>query len=232
MASSPIPVGISNRHVHLSQEDLDVLFGADHQLQELKPLSQPGQFAAEEVVTLVGPKGRIDKVRILGPVRKSTQIEISQTDAIKLGINPPVRDSGDLEGSPGLSLVGPIGEVKQTKGVILACRHIHMPTGDARRFGLSDKDRVDVMTEGDRAVVFKGVLIRVSDSYALEMHLDTDEANAALLRNGDSVLLCRQESERQAAQPIERFMQLWVPPIMRPAAVSFLRSSWPPVNIS
>lgn len=185
-----VPVGISNRHVHLAAADLATLFGAGYQLKEMKPLSQPGQFAAEEVVTIVGPKGKIDKVRILGPERKASQVEISQTDAYKLGITAPVRDSGDLKGSPGLKLVGPKGEVELDSGAILACRHIHMTTSDARRLGVRDKERVRVRANGERGVTFDNVLVRVSDSFALEMHVDTDEANCALMRNGDTVRLC------------------------------------------
>lgn len=184
-----IPVGISSRHVHVSQADLEALFGPGYQLNEMRPLSQPGQYAATEVVSLVGPKGRIDKVRILGPARPESQVEISQTDAFKLGVSAPVRDSGDLEGTPGLTLVGPHGEVKLTKGTILACRHIHMTPQDAAGFGVKDQDRVNVRVTGERPVLFEGVLVRVSASYALELHLDTDEANAGLLRNGEFVAM-------------------------------------------
>ncbi len=193
METRLIPVGISNRHVHVSQADLETLFGPGYQLTELRPLSQPGQFAAQEVVTLVGSKGQIAKVRILGPARPVTQVEISQTDAIKLGVSAPVRDSGDLEGSPGLTLVGPHGAVTLEQGVILACRHIHMTPADAEHFGVQDKQRVDIKTFGERAVVFEDVLVRVSATYALELHLDTDEANAALLRNGEYVRLRMRE---------------------------------------
>jgi putative phosphotransacetylase len=189
METRLIPVGISNRHVHVSQADLEILFGSGYSLNALRPLSQPGQFAAQEVVTLVGPKGRLEKVRILGPARPVTQVEISQTDAIRLGISAPVRDSGDLEGSPGVTIIGPAGQVTLFHGVILACRHIHMAPRDAEGFGVRDKERVDIKTFGERAVVFEDVLVRVSESYALELHLDTDEANAALLRNGEFVRL-------------------------------------------
>jgi len=189
METQLIPVGISNRHVHVSQVDLEALFGPGYQMKEMRPLAQPGQFAAEEVVTLVGPKGRLDKVRILGPVRRESQVEISQTDGYKLGVSAPVRDSGDLDGTPGLTLIGPQGEVRLEKGVILACRHIHMTPADAEAFGVKDKDRVNVRVAGERPTTFEGVLVRVSASYALELHLDTDEANTALLRNGEFVSL-------------------------------------------
>jgi putative phosphotransacetylase len=185
-----IIVGVSNRHVHLSKEDLEVLFGEGYELHPIKDLRQPGQYAAEEVVTLVGPKGKIERVRVLGPVRKETQIEISQTDAFKLGVKAPVRDSGDLDGTPGIKIVGPKGEVETKKGLILAKRHIHMLPEDAEKYGVKDKDLVYVAFEkGDRKLIFGDVLIRVSPKYALEFHVDTDEANAALLKTGDEVKL-------------------------------------------
>ncbi|MDQ0339764.1 putative phosphotransacetylase [Caldalkalibacillus uzonensis] len=186
-----IPVGISNRHVHLSPEHLEQLFGQGYELTELKPLSQPGQFAAKETVTLVGPKGEIPKVRILGPARGHSQVEISKTDSFKLGIHPPVRDSGDIEGTPGIKIIGPKGEVELDKGVIIASRHIHFHTSDAEKFGVKDGDRVRIRTSGERAVIFENVLCRVSDNYALDCHLDTDEGNAAGLKTGDFVELIR-----------------------------------------
>ncbi len=180
-----VPVGISNRHIHLSQFDLKILFGEGYELTILKDLSQPGQYAAEEVVTIVGPKGKIEKVRILGPVRKFTQIEVSRTDSFILGVMPPVRDSGFLQDTPGLKVIGPKGEVNLENGTILAARHIHFHTNDAVKFGVKDQDRLRVFVEGERGVIFENVLARVSKSYALEFHLDTDEANAAGLKNGD-----------------------------------------------
>ncbi|GAB6189424.1 phosphate propanoyltransferase [Marinitoga arctica] len=183
-----IVVGVSNRHVHLSKEDLEALFGEGYELHPIKDLKQPGQYAADEVVTLVGPKGKIERVRVLGPVRKETQIEISQTDAFKLGVRPPVRDSGDLDGTPGIKIIGPKGEVETNKGLILAKRHIHMLPEDAEKYGVKDKDLVYVAVEkGDRKLIFGDVLIRVSSKYALEFHVDTDEANAALIKTGDEV---------------------------------------------
>lgn len=187
MSNKKVPVGLSNRHVHLSQEHLEKLFGEGCRLTEYKALSQPGQFACEEKVDLVGPKGAIKGVRVLGPVRKETQVEISIADGYVLGIKPPVRDSGDLENTPGLKLVGPKGEVELEKGVIAAARHIHMHTSDAERFGVEDRQRVKVRIEGERAAVFENVLIRVSPSYRLELHLDVEEGNAALVSNGDMV---------------------------------------------
>ncbi|MDO4711684.1 MAG: phosphate propanoyltransferase [Peptostreptococcaceae bacterium] len=182
-----VNVGLSNRHIHVSQEHLDLLFGKDYKLTEMKPLSQPGQYAAEELVDIVGPKGTLRKVRILGPVRGKTQLEVSAGDARSLGVSAPVRDSGDLAGSPGCKIVGPNGEVDISEGVIIAARHIHMTPADAERFDVKDKDLVSVETEGQRGLVFKNVLIRVSPSYFLEMHLDIEEGNAAGLKNGDSV---------------------------------------------
>ena len=180
-----VPVGISNRHIHLSQRDMDILFGEGYQLTILKDLSQPGQYAATELVTLVGPKGKIEKVRILGPVRKETQVEISRTDSFILGVNPPVRDSGYLQGTPGVKVIGPKGEVELEKGVILAARHIHFHTSDGEKFGVKDQDRLRVIVEGERGIIFENVLARVAKYYALEFHADTDEANAAGLKNGD-----------------------------------------------
>ncbi len=187
-----VPVGISNRHVHLSQGDLEKLFGQGHQLTNIKDLSQPGQFAADETVTLVGPKGVIQRVRVLGPVRSKTQVEISRTDAFALGVRPPVRDSGDLNDSAGLvTIVGPKGAVTLSEGVILAKRHIHMTPADAEAFGVKDKDIVKVRCGGDRGLIFDQVLVRVREDFALDCHLDTDEANAAMLNNGDEVEVLR-----------------------------------------
>ncbi len=182
-----VPVGISSRHVHLSEEHIDILFGEGHKLTPIKDLSQPGQFACEETVTLIGPKGAIEKVRILGPARKATQVELSATDSFKLGVKPPVRDSGDLNGSPGLELVGPAGRLQLREGAIIAARHIHMPPEHAKKYGLKDGDNVIVHVKGFRAGILEKVLVRVSSSYALDMHVDTDEGNAFGLRNGDMV---------------------------------------------
>jgi len=185
-----VPVGISNRHVHICRKDLGVLFGPGADLTVMKPLSQPGQFAAEEKVTLVGPKRSLEGVRILGQMRSYTQVEISRTDAYYLGLEAPIRDSGDLEGTPGLILKGPCGELKLERGVIIARRHIHMTEQDAEQFKVRDKDLVQVLVEGPRPVVFADVLVRV-DTFALEMHIDTDEANAAFLVNGQKVKVYR-----------------------------------------
>jgi putative phosphotransacetylase len=192
MTKPMIPVGISARHIHVSPEHLSILFGEGHELQRYKDLSQPGQFAAQETVDLVTEKNSFKKVRILGPVRKQTQIEVALTDAMKLGIAPPVRDSGDLKASPGLTIVGPKGSVILNEGVIAACRHIHMTTADAAEFGVKDKDVVKVRVgSDDRCLIFDKVLIRVNDTFRLEMHLDTDEGNAARAKTGDTAEIVR-----------------------------------------
>ena len=185
--SKPIPVGISARHLHVSREHLDILFGEGYQLTVMKDLSQPGQFACNERVDLVTEKGSFKNVRILGPERKQTQIEIALTDAMKLGVKPPVKDSGDLKGSPGLTIVGPKGQVKIEEGVIAACRHIHMTPAEAAEFGVKDKKFVKIACGGDRGLIFDKVLVRVNENFALECHLDTDEGNAAILNTGNTV---------------------------------------------
>lgn len=182
-----IPVGISNRHIHLSQVDVAILFGSGAKLTTFKDLSQPGQFACNEKVLLVGPRGLIEGVRVLGPVRPATQVEIAPSDAIKLGIKAPVRDSGDLAASAGLTIVGPVGAVTLREGVIIAARHIHMHTTDAARFGRRDGEIVRVAVPGRRGLVFHEVMIRVNSKYKLEFHVDLDEANAACIKNGDLV---------------------------------------------
>jgi putative phosphotransacetylase len=180
-----VPIGVSGRHIHLSQADIEILFGEGYQLTELKPLSQPGQFAANEVLSIVGPKKKIDKVRILGPARGRTQIEISKTDAISLGVQAPVRESGNIKGSVGMKIIGPKGEVDLEEGVIVAARHIHFHTSDAEKWGITDKQKLSVKLSGDRPLVFTDVIARISDQFALDMHIDTDEANAAGVRTGE-----------------------------------------------
>jgi putative phosphotransacetylase len=186
MREVKVPIGVSARHVHLSQDDLERLFGKGYELHPYKPLSQPGQYAAEEEVEVIGPKRSL-KLRVLGPTRKNTQVELAITDAIYLGIQPipPIRDSGDVEGTPGIKIRGPLGEIEIPKGVIVAWRHIHTPKDMAEELGLADKQIVEVKVEGVRAVIFENVLIRVSDKFAWEFHIDTDEANAAFVKNGD-----------------------------------------------
>jgi len=181
----PIPIEVSAHHVHLSQEHVEALFGQGHQLGRIKDLSQPGQYACEETVTLIGPRGRVERVRVLGPARKQTQVEIAMTEQFQLGIAPPIRASGDIEKSPGLAIEGPAGTVTIDKGVICAMRHIHMAPDDALRVGLRDRDIVRVRIEGERELIFGDVLVRVHPQYRLSMHLDTDEANSANIRTGD-----------------------------------------------
>lgn len=186
---SEVAVRISGRHIHISRAHLDQLYGNDYELTKFRDLDQPGQFAAKETVTVVGPKGVIEEVRILGPVRDKTQVEISGTDSYHLGIDPPVRDSGDIEGTPGIALVGPNGAVTLREGVILAATHIHMSNADAERMGLKNGDRVQVLVDGERDLLFNDVLVRVSDKFNTEMHVDTDEANAAVIEDGDCVTI-------------------------------------------
>lgn len=182
-----IPVGVSNRHIHLSEQDFYHLFGPDAEMLNFKDLSQPGQFAAKQMVTIAGPGGAIERVRILGPTRKQTQLEISVSDCFKLGVQAPIRDSGDLAASAPITVVGPKGSVTLPEGCIIAAKHIHMHTRDAERYGLKDKDLVDVKACTKRGLIFLEVLVRVSDKFHLEMHVDMDEANAASLQNGDKV---------------------------------------------
>ena len=171
-------VETSARHVHLTAEAVEILFGKGHELTKKKDLSQPGQFACEEKVTVIGPKGSL-KASILGPVRKENQVELSLTDARSLGLTVPVRESGDIAGSTGCRLEGPCGAIDLTEGAIAAKRHIHMTTADAKAFGVSDKQIVSVRLDTARPLIFGDVVVRVSDSYALAMHIDTDESNAA-----------------------------------------------------
>ncbi|PKO33149.1 MAG: acetate/propionate family kinase [Betaproteobacteria bacterium HGW-Betaproteobacteria-7] len=179
-----IPVEISAHHVHLAQADVEALFGPGHQLTPMHELSQPGQYACEEQVHLVGPKGRIAKVRVLGPTRKETQVEIAMTEQFKLGVQPPIRQSGDLAGTPGVTLEGPYGSTTIERGVICAQRHIHMAPEDAMRFRVRDNYVVRVRVEGDRELIFGDVVVRVNPAFRLAMHIDTDEGNAGNLRTG------------------------------------------------
>ena len=184
-----IPVGISNRHIHLSAVDVETLFGKGYELQPMKELSQPGQFACKEQLTIIGPSMRaIEKVRVLGPVRKETQVEISRTDAFTLKIKAPVRESGKIDGSAALTIVGPKGVVNIDKGCIIANRHIHMSLADGERFGVKDNEYVDVEVEGaERRAKWYDVQVRVHKDFRLEMHVDTDDANAVGIANGGTV---------------------------------------------
>lgn len=182
---SQVLVEVSARHVHVTKEHLAILFGEGHELTVKKNLSQPGQFACEERVTVVGPKGEMAGVSILGPCRKETQVELSLTDARKIGVTAPIRESGDLEGSGACKLVGPNGEVEIAKGVIAAMRHIHLTPEAAAEAGVVDKEMVSVKVTGTgRALTFSDVVCRVSASYAPAMHIDTDEGNACCAKGG------------------------------------------------
>ena len=182
-----LPIALSNRHIHLSQKDLEILFGEGYNLTKFKDLSQPGQYACDEKVDVVGSRGVLEGVRILGPVRPNTQFEISISDGFTLGVEAMIRNSGDIKSTPGIKLVGPAGEVEIEEGVIVAARHIHMHSKDAEEFGVVDNDIVSIKTEGQRSVIFNNVLVRVSDEFALEMHIDIEEGNASGVKNGQLV---------------------------------------------
>ena len=187
-----IPVGVSNRHIHLTREHVDILFGKGYELTKLKDLSQPGQYACKEQCTLIGPSMRaIEGVRILGPERKASQVEISRTDSFTLKVKPPVRESGDIKGSAPITIVGPKGIVTLDEGCIIANRHIHMSPEDAAKYGVKDGDYVDVELNGERRSLFYDVQIRASEVFRLEMHIDTDDANAAGVGNGAKVRLIK-----------------------------------------
>lgn len=189
-----IPIAISARHVHVTRETLDILYGKDYELTVYKPLSQPGQFAANETVTIVGTKNKFENVRILGPLRPKDQVEISKTDEFFLGVDAPVRESGNVAGTPGITLIGKNGATTIKEGVIVAWRHIHMHPDDAELFGVKDKDVVSVdVDDEERPLTFKNVLIRVSDKFKLEMHIDTDEGNAAEIKTGEEGYLMKTE---------------------------------------
>ncbi len=184
-----VPVGVSARHIHLTQKDVETLFGDGYQLTKKKEL-MGGQFASNETVTIVGLKLRaIENVRILGPVRSATQVEISATDALKLGVKAPIRESGDIKGSAPMAVVGPVGVIYLEEGCIIAKRHIHMSPQDAKAAGVMNGQTVSVKAKNTRATVFDEVTVRVDPSYTLEMHIDTDEANAASIKTGDSVAI-------------------------------------------
>lgn len=180
-----VPIGVSNRHIHLDRKDMNILFGQDSELTFKKELGQPGQYACEETVTLHGPKGELSRVRVLGPLRSESQVEISVTDGFALGVKPPIRESGKLEGTPGVTIVGPKGTIEKDTGTIAALRHIHLTPEDAQRMGVRDKQMVKVEIRGLRGGIFHNVLIRVSEQFAPEMHIDVDEANAFGVKNGD-----------------------------------------------
>lgn len=190
-SSFEVTVNISARHVHLSEDHLEILFGKNHTLTPIRELMQPGEFAAKETVMVISPKGVIQNVRVLGPLRNKTQVEISKTDGYTLGIDAPIRESGNHENTPGCILVGPMGAVPLENGVICALRHIHMSENTAKKWNFRNNQLVKVATYGERRVVFDKVQVRVSPDYVLEMHIDTDEANASGIKNGDKVFLIK-----------------------------------------
>lgn len=198
-----IPIAASARHAHLSVEHLDALFGPGYELTKKADLSQPGQFAANEVVLIVGPKGSIERVRILGPARGATQVEVSKTDSIKLGLEPPLRESGKINGSSPVTIVGPKGSIHLMEGLIVAQCHIHMNPKDAAYYGVEHGEWVQVKTHGQRPMTFEKVLIRVSERFKLEMHIDTDEANAAFLSAKDTGTLIQLSHVKNVEQKSE-----------------------------
>lgn len=180
-----VSIGVSNRHVHLTRDHLNILFGEGYELEKKADLNQPGQFASNSLVTIKTDKSEISNVRVLGPVRSYTQAEISKTDAYKLGLNPPVRDSGDLKGSSPITIVGPNGEVSVEEGCIIATRHIHILPAQMKEYGLEGRTEVDVKLNGEKGGIITNVHLKVSDESYYELHLDTDDANAHLAKSGD-----------------------------------------------
>ena len=188
-AKRPVTANLSNRHVHLCQEDLEKLFGKGYKLTKIKDLVQPGEHACKETIKISGPKGEIDNVRVLGPLRGFTQVEISVGDAIRTGLKAPLRNSGDIAGSSPVSITGSAGTVELKEGCIVAKRHVHMTPADAEFYGLKDAEIVSIKCGGDRGLIFENVTARVSGKMALECHIDVEEANAAGLKNGDKVII-------------------------------------------
>lgn len=184
-----VPVGVSNRHVHLSQPDVEKLFGAGHQLQPERELSQPGYYAARETVLLAGPKGAIPGVRVLGPTRAHTQVELLWSDTFSLGVKTDIRESGRRAQSGPITIVGPVGTIIEDRGVLVAKRHLHTNPDDAHRLGLQEGQLVAVRTGGDRAALLEEVVVRIGEGIQTELHLDTEEANAAAVKNGQTVEL-------------------------------------------
>ncbi|BAQ09777.1 propanediol utilization protein pdul [Bacillus sp. OxB-1] len=184
LPANTIPIAVSARHLHLSPQHVETLFGKGYELTQRSELSQPGQFAANETVVIAGPKGSISNVRVLGPTRPQTQVEISWTDAMKIGVRPPIRESGDINGSAPITIIGPQGSLFLEEGLIIAQSHIHMSPSDANRLDVQDGEVVTVEVDGIRPIAYRNVKIRVSDRYRLEMHIDTDEANAGFISKG------------------------------------------------
>ncbi len=186
-----VPAASSARHVHLCQKDIEVLFGAGYQLSEFKALSQPGQFASNEKIAIKGSRGVIEGIRVLGPARADTQVEISLSDSFKLGVKPMVRMSGNVDGAPGATLIGPAGQVELKQGVLISARHLHINEAQAAEYKLSNGDVISLKKGGERETIFGNVVVRCGSGHSLEVHLDTDEANAAMLKNGDLLEVIR-----------------------------------------
>lgn len=184
-------IGLSNKHLHLKAEDIETLFGPGHTLTPMKDLVQPGQFACEEKVDIVGPKGTLKGIRVLGPARPETQIELAMTDARAIGIKAPVRESGKLEGTPGCKLIGPAGEVELDHGVIVALRHIHLSPAQALEAGVKDKEVISIKVDGERGLTFDNVLVRSGEGHESEIHLDTDEGNSAGCGADSTATICK-----------------------------------------
>lgn len=180
-----VSIGVSNRHVHLTREHLEILFGKGYQLEKKNDLTQPGQYSSTDLVTIKSDKSEINNVRVLGPVRPYTQVEISKTDSYKLGINPPVRDSGDISDSSSITIIGPKGKVELEEGCIIPTRHIHILPSQVTLYGLEGKDVVSVKIDGEKGGIINNVHLKVSDESFFELHIDTDDANAHLIKNGD-----------------------------------------------
>ncbi len=180
-----VPIGISARHIHLTKKHLEILFGIDYCLEKLKDLNQPGEYASTSTLTIKGPKDIIEKVRVLGPLRNYTQVEISKTDAYKLGLTPPVRESGDIKKSSPITLIGPKGELKLDEGCIIASRHIHITPTLLKELNLENKEKVNVLIKSKKGGIIHDVTLKVSKNYYFELHLDTDDGNSFLLNQGD-----------------------------------------------
>ena len=187
-----VPIGISVRHVHLTKEHLELLFGKDYNLEILKELSQVGEYASVETISIKGPKGTIDRVRVLGPTRNYTQVEVSKTDAYKLGLNPPVRESGDIKDSSPIILVGPSGEIELSEGCIIATRHIHITPNEVKKMGLENVTKVSLLVGGIKGGIMHNVSLKVAEAHTLECHLDTDDGNAFLINQGDFGIISKE----------------------------------------
>ncbi|MGE6414158.1 phosphate propanoyltransferase [Planococcus kocurii] len=210
LPTNAFPIDVSARHIHLSQEHLEVLFGKGYELTKKIDLSQPNQFAANETVVIAGPKGSIERVRVLGPARALTQVEVSFTDAFKLGVKAPIRESGDVAGSAAFTVIGPKGSLNLEEGLIVAQAHIHMEPKDAARLNVSNNEFVNVEVDGNRPITFRKVKIRVSDRYRLEMHIDTDEANAGFIGKGAIGRIIRSGEESSPTDAREEIREILV----------------------